>query len=424
MGKRRGSARAADGRSRPLVPSPVIPRMTERDKTGGAAPPTTRQLLVRSLRNDGLGAVCRGEPRTHEDLSTRLSYVFMTAMTLGVTFILADWWELGFYGWLGVTAGLLLVLGLSSLWTSPQAAALVLALTWVALVVAQIGQGESGDLVETALVPFALTTAAVWILRGRRLTTVAKSAPLLLPVTLIVLVAPLVSEDVWEAADALGPGEIMAIASLTIVPLLIVFVRQLRTEVPEILDAAVAKVAQDNETQARAIGRTVRLVEEEQRDATRTVVEEDLSKVFSSGFSTDTQQAVTGALTRPLRRAVIRRAMTTAGGLAVAVFAYLFLLTWALVAVDVAEVWLDRSIPIETVAFPGMAVDVPTGPYVTIAALVGVIATAVLLAYVVTEESYSRELSAALLEDPIEDGLSVALPYQALREREPASGAA
>lgn len=53
------------------------------------------------------------------------------------------------------------------------------------------------------------------------------------------------------------------------------------------------------------------------------------------------------------------------------------------------------------------------------AALLGIIATAVLLAFVLTEEHYRTNLTDAVLRSPLRDGLEMALPYEALRAAEP-----
>jgi hypothetical protein len=138
---------------------------------------STRQLLVRRLRSDGMGSLCSDEPRTYDDVGAHLSYVVMTALFLGITFALADWWELEFYGWLGVAAVLLLLAGVIALRWSPTTAALIILGGWLAASIAQWVAGPGADLLLTIVLPFGLTSAGVWVLRGRRLTTVVRSAP-------------------------------------------------------------------------------------------------------------------------------------------------------------------------------------------------------------------------------------------------------
>ena len=93
----------------------------------------------------------------------------------------------------------------------------------------------------------------------------------------------------------------------------------------------------------------------------------------------------------------------------------MFLLAWALVDIRVAEKWLERPFPTELVHLPTGDLVIPTGPYVGMAALLSVLATAVLIAYVITEERYGEELSTNLVRQPLEQSLACALPYQAVR---------
>jgi hypothetical protein len=232
---------------------------------------------------------------------------------------------------------------------------------------------------------------------------------------LIVLVTPMLSGDLWRAADNLQPEGLLPVAALTVLPLFTIFLRRIRLELPTTLKEAAAEVANDSNSKLIAADRLVRLVDDEKWTQIRGRVERELSPLFSRGFDSQLQEAVVSGLTKPLGRQLIGRAATTLLGLGIAVTVYLYLLAWALIEKSVAAGWLNERVPVREIDAVIGDFAIPVGPYLLVSGLLGVIATAVLLAFVATEERYARELSTALLRQPLAEGLAVALPYQALR---------
>lgn len=392
------------------------PAMTERLRPEDQL--ELRPLLTRVLRDDGLGALCKTEPRSHIDIGTRISVVFMSAVTLGITFVLSDWFEFGFYAWLAlnvVGATALGVLGLR--WPTRVAGAL--ALVWLGLAVAQLAERQSEDFVVTVVLPFGLSVSAAWIVRGRRLTSVAKGTPLILPVTLTVVLIPLLTSELWQAAASLEPRHLATLAILAVGPILLAFWRQVRARVPAELMAALERVADDPLAPQRALERLVRVAGEgQERDRLRERFGPELNALFRTGIGTEQREAVRDALTAPLRRQVTSRLLSTAVGLGLVVAVYLYGLAWIVVPVQVAQDWTGSVVRMVTLETPAGEVHAPYGPFVAVALILGALATAVLLAFVLTDEGYAGGLTRALLREPVEAGMEFALPYAALRQGE------
>lgn len=100
-------------------------------------------------------------------------------------------------------------------------------------------------------------------------------------------------------------------------------------------------------------------------------------------------------------------------GLGICVTFYIYLVAWALVPVGTVEGWLHRSVDHETVALLG---DLPVGPYLNASVLLGILATAIFSAFVVTdEEKYASTLTDLVVKKPLRRAALFALPYTAVR---------
>lgn len=383
-----------------------------------------RPLLVRALRNDGYGALCAGEPRSHIERGTRLSYWLSTALVGGVVSTLSDWTNASNLGWVGLLGSVLVVLTALAHFFDPRRALLTAALAWMACLVAQVAATDH-DTFATLGSPFVLTAGAVWVSGQGRLGTLLRLSPLLLPVTLTVLLIPLFTDNMWEAVARLDARNLLFLSFLTIVPLAGLLYGQLARQVGESASSLGHDVlaADPKEAADRVTERLAALVEDEERETVRRNAREPLRVLFASGLD-EKVATVSEDLSGALRWRLSIRLLWTLTGLFVAVSLYIYVLACLLVPTAVGEGW-SRDVVETTAVDVGIQVlHLPTGVYLLVAGLLGVVATAVLLAFVLTEEHYGDNLADAILRRPLRGGLELALPYAALAEDGSASGGA
>jgi hypothetical protein len=378
--------------------------------------PELRPLLIRVLRDDGFKALCRGEPRSNTEISTLMSYTVMPGIGLGVVSVVADWLDVESLAWLGLVAATCLVLALIGIWVGVQAAAALLALAWLVLATGQILQSDH-DLLATIVWPFAVSAAVLWIVRRHRLMTVARTSPLLLAVTITILLIPLFTDDLWRAADDLGFRHLGFLAAVTILPLLLSLAHRLRAEVGGVLSRAATEILAARHAAARRAGeRIFRLLEDDDRNRESEKLSEQLAELYGDTVIVEHAQRIETALLRPLRRQVVRRLLLTTSGLLVSVTFYLYVLAWILVPIGVSAEWLGEPASTTTISLFNGEFAVPLGGYLSVAGLLGIVATAVVLAFATTEDRYAGDVTKAVLYAPLRDGMTIALPYQAVKD--------
>jgi hypothetical protein len=92
------------------------------------------------------------------------------------------------------------------------------------------------------------------------------------------------------------------------------------------------------------------------------------------------------------------------------------MLTWILVPVATAREWTTAAIDVHTINALGVQIDVPLGPYVSVPLVLGLLATAVLLASVAVDDDYAEQLADALLRQPARAALGAAVAYLHMRD--------
>jgi hypothetical protein len=128
---------------------------------------------------------------------------------------------LGFTFWQALGAGslLLFVLALFAAATKRYGAALsVIVALWLVTGVASCLTGGIGSLVITHVLPFALVAVALWMWRA---VAFVSGIPFLLPVALVVVFLPLLTQDLWTVGDDIK-GQLFAVAVVALGPLLVV----------------------------------------------------------------------------------------------------------------------------------------------------------------------------------------------------------
>lgn len=117
-----------------------------------------------------------------------------------------------------------------------------------------------------------------------------------------------------------------------------------------------------------------------------------------------------------LRRPLTARLLITTAVIGLLLTGYVYALLAATVPPDLAAGWTAAAVPQHKVSLSGLSLTLPGGAYIALAALLGVFATAIFLAFVVTEDRVAVALAEALLREPIDRFLVLALPFTSLVE--------
>jgi hypothetical protein len=243
------------------------------------------------------------------------------------------------------------------------------------------------------------------------LRALSRSAPLLAPLTLLVLLVPILTEDVWRNASSVSSGQLVGLSLFLVVPTLLLLQRRLEASVRESYSGAIAEM-----TEERAAGLT--------EDAVRKASSRDDARWLSAtlpelkgayGENRDRAAQVPEALASHFRRTLARRLLPTVVVTGALAAAYLYGVACLAVARPVAQTW--SGVPAETIRSDLIVtIDLPVGPYLSIAVFLGVVATAIFMTLVLTDDRYSLALSEALLRNPVEVSLALGVPYLALKE--------
>jgi hypothetical protein len=341
-----------------------------------------------------------------------MSIALMSGLWLGVVFSLSDWLDATSVATLPIALLLAGGLGALGLAIGVRPAAVVLVLFWAAALGIHLVRAD-GDVVPAIGAPLMLTAAAVALFRTPRLVAIARSVPLMLPVALTILVIPLFTDDLWEAADALHPGNVVLVGGLTVLPLLVVVQRRLRAEVEPIVARARGQIDPTAERRLQDI--LVKLLPDEEREQARG----DVNRLLHRWFKKANFDEAAEALVLPLRRQLWRRAFVVAVGLVAVSTIYMGALAWAMIPIAVADDWAGSAIEVATVDVLWLDFDVPLGVYIVVSTLLGTLASAVLLASVAVDQEYANQLATALLEQPTTDAAMASGPYLAMRKQRP-----
>jgi hypothetical protein len=101
---------------------------------------------------------------------------------------------------------------------------------------------------------------------------------------------------------------------------------------------------------------------------------------------------------------------------------YIYILCTAVVPADLAAEWTGTVAPSRHIQVLGASITLHSGAFLNLAALMGLAATATFLSFALIEERFAKALAGALLQDPIDRFLLLALPYMALREQSDQGG--
>lgn len=296
---------------------------------------------------------------------------------------------------------------------------------WPVTLVVLANSHRSSDIWATHLVPVAL--ALVTGLLTRRLplrdaqdvalamSGVVRGAPLLAPLVLVFLFLPALNSDVWLVGDKLSQGRVIGVLALSVGVLLMVVRSQLRGELRTVLAQRARQLCG---TQDR--GEATRRAAVRASEPTAVPLVESFTDEALDGYWPQEGEEYVPFLDASERDVLLTplavRLVLTTIVIGAVLTAYIYLLTVVTVPTSVAHVWLSHVVRLQRVHVL-FTLWLPFGPYLRVASMLGTVATATFLGFVMIDDRFAAALTDALLGAPVDRFLVLALPYVALAER-------
>jgi hypothetical protein len=382
-----------------------------------------RRALANALRAGRHLRITAGDPPTTQPKSA--DWVTNAA-------IVALLWALGatlgqrlgapLWSWPLLAVACMIVVGTAGK-EAPSLAGVLLVLAILGSLFWQIQQ--DGDWLVTHAVP-ALAVVGLAVLtrrvdvRSARDVVVAgaaltRSAPLLAPLVLVVLLLPALTADLWTLAAELDGLRIGLLALLTIALLLGLVANSLRRQLPAVLAGRCRALAAD----ARRAERTRRQMSEAMAKPSFEFADSASGRLVASAWPKDGSEyapfiAATEAKT--LSRPLAWRLGVCTAFVGLLLSAYIYALLTVLVSRHVAQAWTATEVPVRSIDIALTTLQLPGGVYLQVTALLGCLATATFLAFALLEERFAATLGDSLLKVPVDRLLVLALPYVALLE--------
>jgi len=310
----------------------------------------------------------------------------------------------------------------------------------------------------SALLTHALpvaAAAAVWLLgmnvrrvrdlrplRISSLIDLVAATPLLVAIALLIAVVPLFSEDLWSVAAAMEVAGVVELGCVTVLPmtvivlwyLLVTKLDQVVTQVSQSLrlDDGQSEKLEETIEELLAVAQTEgydrahrrarrqrlrdRLLRRKRESPGPARPELDEERILRGSFGSPAfnfyVRYVQSRLKWILRAQIGGRVMLLIVGTALGFTAYIYAIAWIVVPAETASTWAKRATAAtwET----GLGFAVPYGPHLSVAVVMAVIATAILLALVVTTSEMDTKFVALSTDSPIKRCVSLTVPVAKL----------
>jgi hypothetical protein len=272
----------------------------------------------------------------------------------------------------------------------------------------------------TALLVYGLPTLIItfgrWAIGA---LSAAARLPLFIPVALIIVLAPLLTEDPWKLATAAG-SQLIWLALLAILPLTVVLVVRLtRTDVRSEITLA---IEQNTESPTSAEQIAAEMVSNLTIQGEKAAVNEPelaatISESYRGSVSKERIETLIEGARRRFRLQLLRRLMRLLVGTAAATYCLVYLLAWAAMPIALAKEWSAQDVPTQVASFLGVTLLIPLGPYLQVSALLAILATAGFLAFASTEDRHEDAVRATLVSSHVNELVLLALPYLHIKSR-------
>jgi hypothetical protein len=384
-------------------------------------------MLANALRKRGYAAIVAPEDGKGAEpkkplLPNILAYTALWSFgTSGAIAVGAPW-----YLWpVGIAVALGVILWLNRISGESQLLGSVVLLGWVVLGVAQTIEERFDTLAITYLAPLLLGAVyglATRVLRLREaqdlvlaLGGVIKSAPLVAPVVLVVLFLPALSADVWQVADKLSPASLLIVGIASVGLLFIVVRLQLGSETERTMEQRAQHLC-DLSRRSELTRGQLSAGDGDENDPLLDGMTDTSMEGSWPAAGEEYAPYLHAAGGETLRSPLTGRLALTVGIVGVLFSAYIYVLCSAVVPGSLATEWTGTIAPSTEIHLLGLAVTLHGGAFLNLAALMGLAATATFLSFALIEERFAKALAGALLQDPTDRFLVLALPYVTLWE--------
>ncbi|MEV1333740.1 hypothetical protein AB0J20_29675 [Micromonospora costi] len=384
---------------------------------------TLRQLLARALRKQGFGEICKEEPGKSSRWADVASQNLLLSVLLGL--LLFASFRFGWHLWLTASiifgSLLLLVFAVMAGGCTNMLGYLAYVIAWLALGVYLLGNRDYDSLLLTHVLPFFLVIGGRWAARAVRFTT---HIPFFIPITLLLILTPLISEDPWRVASASG-WRIGVLAAVALTPLCVyLLIRLARLDVATTLFSVVETLnARDMPIEKLWKGvDKFRNKPSESIDSEASIAQ--LGAIFQADKEVTTNRLAVAvvAIEKRFRRLVTLRVVSVIVGVWIAVTGLIYLLALIIMPSSLAADWSRSSVNLVDAQLFGWDVTIPAGPYLHVALLLGTVASVGFAGFVLTEEKYFEEFTKGIIGKPAEQYLTLALPYLALADEDAGEG--
>jgi hypothetical protein len=384
--------------------------MMARAKTE-ATPVDLKMLLNRALRSQGYRKICKAQGSDYSVVSNKLSRFLVIAIFLGSAISVNRIFDLSLWHSVEIILGAIIAWVVVVMITGAQAGLVVYIFMFLWL----IGAGgylaitqEFSTLAFTHLLPFGVILAAQWTGGAMKL---AGHVPLFVPLALIIVLLPLLTEDPWRLASEAG-GRIAVLAALSTIPLCyVLIIRIVKTDVETTFAQAAARIeAEPLKYVAEATQFLLKKMREAQEaELADDRVQDEIETAYSR-MNTYLGEVITLGH-RAFRLRAIRRLLAIVIGISLAVWLLIYVLAWAAMPVGLAEQWSKQNVTYWTPSPLGFDLRFPLGPYLLVAALLATVACVGFLGFALTEDQYSEALWGAVIHRTAADCLKFAIPY-------------
>jgi hypothetical protein len=381
----------------------------------------------------------------HRSSAARLqvAVLWATSMTFGLLLVRRPQLELWNHvpapgGWAYLAAPVAVFAGLVLVGIIAEKSALLrsgfmpaLYLTWGYTLVHEVLTKGASSAVLTHGVPVAVGCGIVMLLSPNILRHVS----LLVPVALLVLLLPLFSSELWKGVVAADPRHVLAFAAVTIVPLgVFLYVRLVGDDWrPKAFAQTVADLREHPEAAVRGASRELETTEwgpliqasvaagrripgRDRKPATVGAYEQQLlTASFVSPKASEYAGFVDANMKRSIRRPTALRLGAAAVGVLSIFACYIYLLAVLIIRPETVRDWTGTAVAKRSISVDGHSLTLLGGPYFSVAAVLGLVATAVFFAFSLTQDEFSRDVRRILLGGQVEHWLLIAIPYLHLR---------
>jgi hypothetical protein len=200
--------------------------------------------------------------------------------------------------------------------------------------------------------------------------------------------------------------------ALSVGLMLVVVRRHLGNQVEVVLTERAAHLSDDSNRAERTRGQAAPALPEDGRSVLESIKDVELDAAWPN--SGEEYAPLVSATEGPsLQRPLTARLMVTVAAVGLLLTAYIYALCSSVVAIDTIESWTGmETVPSTEV----LGLTLHGGVYLKVASLLGIAATATFLSFALIEDRFATALTKALLRDPADHLLALALPYVALRE--------